>query len=178
MSYRHLCAAVLLALTGCSTGTDSATPAGADHAAIEAIVVSPRVRFAGQPAPAAFAGLAAEGTEVVVNLREADELDFDEARIAAEAGLQYYAVPISRSGPAFDPDAIREIGAIMARHRDDNVLVHCSSGNRVAAWYAINLVATEGLDPDTALARARQLGLTRPALEHRVREYLDATTGP
>lgn len=178
MHYQSLLLAVLVAAVGCMPA--ATVPPAAEQAppvAGQAALAAGQLRFAGQPAPHEFASLAAAGTEVVINLREPGEMDFDEAAIATAAGLDYYAVPVTRNGPGFSAAAMAEISAIVARHGDDEVLVHCASGNRVAAWYAIHLVETEGLDLETALARARARGLTRPALETRVREYFDARPG-
>lgn len=136
----------------------------------------PELRFSGQPRADEFAQLAGQGIDVVVNLREPEEMEFDEAAAAEAAGLSYYAVPISRSGSGFDADAIAQLHAIADRHADDDVFVHCASGNRAAAWYATYLVERKGVGIDEALARARERGL-RATLEPRVREYLDEGAG-
>jgi uncharacterized protein (TIGR01244 family) len=44
------------------------------------------------------------------------------------------------------------------------VLVHCSSGNRVAALWAMYEIEVLDVDPERAVARARELGLRSPEL--------------
>jgi protein tyrosine phosphatase (PTP) superfamily phosphohydrolase (DUF442 family) len=56
------------------------------------------------------------------------------------------------------------------------ILMHCSSGNRVAAWYAIHLVQQKNMARDDALAIARRNGLTKDSMIARVQTYLDEQT--
>ena len=109
---------------------------------------------------------------MVINLRDPSEFDWDEANAAATAGLTYYNVPIASRGNSFDAEAIEKIGALVKKHSDERVLLHCSSGNRASAWLAIHLVNDHGMNVDTSISLAKRAGLTKPNIETRVRNYL------
>lgn len=172
MQYHRTAALLALFVAACAGGQRDAGPSSPEPTQAR----SGELRFAGQPDAQSFAALAGEGIEVVINLREPDEMNFDNASVAAAAGLQYYAVPISRSGPGFDAAAIQQLHALVEQHRDDDILMYCASGNRVAGWYATYLVERRGFRLEEALAQARGRGM-RPGLEPRVREYLDDKPG-
>lgn len=130
------------------------------------------VSFHAQPDATELASWQQSGIDTVINLRMPDEMDWDEAAAAQTLGLEYHLVPVSRSGPGFDAAAIETITAIVDASPGRRVALHCSSGNRAAAWLAIYLV-NRGAEIEAALVRARSVGLTRPELEVRVREYLE-----
>lgn len=177
MSFRFCAAAgglfAAFAVTGCLQEPQPASrPMQASAQQESAVSDTEKLRFSAQPAPESFAALRNEGVDIVVNLRETDELEWDEAALVASAGMQYSQIPISRTGAAFSPAAIEAINRIVAENPDSDILLHCASGNRVAAWYATYLVEQRGLGVEDALRVARQRGLTRPGLEQRVRAYL------
>lgn len=132
-----------------------------------------KLRFLGQPSAGELAELRDQGVDIVINARPDDEMDWDEAAAVTELGMQYHAVPIERSGSAFDRESIARITAIVDANPDSDIVLHCSSGNRVSAWYAIYLVQQKGLSREEALQQARAAGLTRAALEQRIEAYLD-----
>lgn len=132
--------------------------------------------FAGQPDAAALAAAREAGVEIVVNLRPPDEFDWDERAAAEELGLGYYNVPIPREGP-FPPEAIEKLDALVAEHHGAEMLLHCSSGNRAAGWFATHLVRTHGMPLDDALAVGRKAGITSPGIEDKVRAFTAGADG-
>ena len=131
------------------------------------------VHVSGQPDAEGFAEARANGIGVVIDARLPGEVDWDERAAVEAAGMSYYNVPISREGDSLDRGSLREITAIVERNRDEQILVHCRSGNRVSAWLATHLVEDHGLETDEAIGIAREMGLTSEPLEERVRRYLD-----
>jgi uncharacterized protein (TIGR01244 family) len=117
-----------------------------------------------------------KGVELVINLRDPGEFNWDEQAAAKKAALDYYNVPISPSGESFDPDAVNQITALIQQHKGQKTLLHCSSGNRASAWLAIHLANDHSMPSDTAISLAKQAGLTSPAIEARVLRYLQDTT--
>ena len=99
-------------------------------------------------------------------------MDWDEAAAATGLGLEYHAVPIARGGAAFERESIERITGIVDANPDQDIVLHCSSGNRVAAWYAIYLVQRQGLSLEEALERARARGLARASSQARIEAYL------
>lgn len=127
--------------------------------------------IAGQPDAAALEAARRSGVEVVINLRAPSETDWDERAAAEAAGLTYYQVPVV-AGEPFSRDAFDEIGRIASRHADREILVHCTSGNRAAAWLASRLVEHDGLPLEEALRVGASVGITRDSVSEAVRRYL------
>jgi protein tyrosine phosphatase (PTP) superfamily phosphohydrolase (DUF442 family) len=125
-----------------------------------------------QPDAATFDTARDNKVSVVINLRSPSEFDWDEALAAKNAGLTYYNVSISGTGDSFDPLAIEKISKLVEQHKDDKILLHCSSGNRAGAWLAIHMVEDHHTDIETAITLAKKTGITKPKIEARVRQYL------
>jgi len=141
---------------------------------VDNVVRVGQLRFSAQPDEAALEAARANGVDVVVNLRDPDESDFDEHGVAEKLGLVYYNVPISRSSETLDEEALARIDALVREHGDQEILLHCSTGNRASAWFATWLAGDRGVPAEEAIARARMTGLTMPGMEKRVRTYLGA----
>jgi hypothetical protein len=54
-----------------------------------------------------------KGIGLVINLREPSEFSWDEKKAAKQTRLNYYNVPISATGESIDPDAIKQISALV-----------------------------------------------------------------
>ena len=132
-----------------------------------------RLYIAGQPDAAGLAAARDAGVGVVINLRDPSEHDWNEAAAAERLGLEYHNVPVS--GRALSRDAMERIHAIVQENPDEEILLHCTSGNRAAAWLAIHLVENEGMDPEDALAIGRETGLTSDSIAENVKAYLEAS---
>lgn len=131
------------------------------------VAVGPRVLIAGQPTPLGFAEARRDGITLVINLRPEGELQFDERVVVEGLGLEYVNLPVTAATlddtrvEAF----IHQMQALGRRPGSgDRVLLHCSSGNRVAALWAMYEIREGGLKPEEAVARARQAGLKSPEL--------------
>ena len=113
-----------------------------------------------------------QGVTTIVNARYPSEMDWNEKRAAENLGMEYISIPISKESDTFDPVTMAQIDTIVGERKDHQILIHCSSGNRVAAWYAIHLIDKQNMKDDEALAVARKNGLTREGMEKRVHTYL------
>jgi len=129
--------------------------------------------LAGQPDAAGLAAARDAGVAVVIDLRDPSEHDWDEAAAAEAIGLQYHNVPVS--GRALSREAMQRIDAIVRENEGEEILLHCASGNRAAAWLAIHLVEGEGMDVDEALAIGRRTGISKDAIAENVTAYLEAS---
>lgn len=123
----------------------------------------------GQPGEAAFRNIAAAGYGTVIDMRAPDEdRGLDEQRIIEDLGMTYIAFPLaSKEDIGFAKAA--ELDELL-RGIDGPVLVHCASGNRVGAIFALR-AKNNGADSDDALAIGKSAGLTR--LEGLVKERLE-----
>ncbi len=130
------------------------------------------VRFfsSGQPDEAALRSIADAGFTVVVDFRSTNEdRGLDEQKVIEELGMKYATLPIS--GPSdvtFDNAAA--LNQILAEN-EGRVFLHCSSGNRVGAIYALRKKLL-GATNDEAVAAGKAAGLTR--FENVVRRRLNS----
>jgi uncharacterized protein (TIGR01244 family) len=169
---------LLAALVICQAGCDRAAEpqvmaAGAEFEAAEAVSGWPdtknvsrvgRIFFAGQPGEAALRRAAAEGVELVINLRPAPEMakvPFDEPALVAELGMRYVAIPVTPSTfSAADVDRFAEALATS----EQPVLFHCSSSNRTGGLWAVYLVREHGAGWAEALELGKAAGLSRQSM--------------
>lgn len=127
-----------------------------------------RTYFMGQPTAATFGAAKLEGVTTVINLRAPEEMkgmDFDPKKLAQDAGLTYYNVPMA-SGQPISKTTLAEIESIYMKHHKngEKVIVQCASGQRAAAWFAYHLKTQHGDKVSTAIEKAKELGLSRPDL--------------
>ncbi|MCG8455077.1 MAG: sulfur transferase domain-containing protein [Holophagales bacterium] len=129
----------------------------------------------GQPTAEHLRAAAAAGYATVVNLRgdaemASDELaGFDERAIVEELGMEYHSIPIS-GGDDLSEAKARALSKLLADPEARPMLVHCGSGNRVGALFALEAFLVDREDPEKALELGVAAGLTR--LEPTVREKL------
>ena len=124
----------------------------------------------GQPTPEQVEEAARAGYRTVVNLRTPGEKgSWDEAPKAAELGLAYFDLPIS-GGDDLTPENARKLSEIVSSAESLPAMVHCASGNRVGALFAIKAFHVDGEDAETAMRQGLEAGLTR--LEKAVEERL------
>lgn len=129
-----------------------------------------RLMIGGQPDEAALRQAAAAGVKVVVNLRGENEvIDFDEAELVRELGMTYLRLPIA-SADDLTLENAQAFNAILAAIEDQPALLHCASGNRVGALYALRAAVYDDADTETAIEIGRAHGLR--GLEDTVRERL------
>lgn len=127
---------------------------------------------AGQPSPDDWPRLRAAGVASVINLRPAAETPgWDEDAQVRAAGLAYRCLPVA-GAPDLGPDLVRSFDELLDT-LPAPVLVHCASGNRVGALYALRAGWLNGAGAEQAIALGRAAGLT--TLEPAVRAALDTS---
>src|SRR5262245_37129373 len=136
--------------------------------------VGARVLIAGQPTPLGLANARDDGVKVVINLRPASEMSFDERIVAQGLGMEYGAIPFTNDSLS-DVDVGRFPGkmreGLKREGEDDRVLVRCRTGDRAAALWALYEITEGKAHPEAAVARARQAGLRSPELVQYIGEY-------
>lgn len=75
--------------------------------------------------------------------------------------MSYYNVPIAKHGP-FSVEQFEKVEALAEGHEGSEVLIHCSTGNRAAAWFGAHLVEKHGMTEEAALRVAQAAGLNKP----------------
>ena len=129
--------------------------------------------FSDQPDLEALKTASEKGVVAVINLREADEITWDESAAVEALGMQYFNIPLVTDSTSFDQAVILQIEAAVASQGHAPVLIHCASSNRVGAWLAIHLADKHKMDKEQALDIGRKAGMTKKDLEDRVRLYWD-----
>jgi uncharacterized protein (TIGR01244 family) len=126
-------------------------------------LVTPTLLSAGQPDAATLAALKTAGVQHVLNLRPAEEdTSFDTAATARGLGFTYHALPVA--GPAgLTLDNVKRFDALLATIGNAPTLVHCASGNRVGALFALRAAWLQGKSADEAMAEGARAGLTQMA---------------
>lgn len=124
---------------------------------------------AGQPSREQLKTAADAGVKTIVNLCPPGECGWDEAAVVKELGMRYIAVPV---GGVEDVTASNagKLHDIVADQENYPMVIHCASGNRVGALFALRAFHAEGCDPEAAVEKGRLAGLTK--LEAHVRKCL------
>ncbi|MEM7503960.1 MAG: sulfur transferase domain-containing protein [Pseudomonadota bacterium] len=113
----------------------------------------------GQPTRELLERAADAGYAAVIDLRGADEeRGLDERAVTESLGMTYVSIPLSTPADA-TLGAAAEVAGVL-RGVDGPVLLHCASGNRVGALFALN-AAADGAADEEALAVGKKAGLTR-----------------
>jgi uncharacterized protein (TIGR01244 family) len=125
---------------------------------------------AGQPDSEVLATFATAGYVAVVDLRtDKEDRGFDEPVTVMGLGMSYVSMPVdSETDINFEKAA--ELDKILSGF-DGPVLVHCGSGNRVGALFALREKAN-GATNEEAIAAGKTAGMTR--LEPEVTKVLHA----
>lgn len=112
--------------------------------------------------------VSAAGFSTVVDMRAADEdRGFDEQKEIERLGMSYLLLPIgSADDISLENAAVPD--QILAQNHNP-VLIHCASGNRFGALFALR-EKLHGASNDDAVAVGKAVGMTR--LEKVVRERL------
>ena len=135
-----------------------------------------KVYFTGSPTPEDYATFKKMGVTTVIDLREEAEikpLKFNPAEEAKALQLTYYNYPVSPS-EKLNHDVIQTIETtFMKHHKNEKILVYCSSGNRAAAWFGTHVFHKHKDQPEKAMSKARSVGLQKPQMEKKLADYFD-----
>lgn len=131
--------------------------------------VEPQVYSAGQPDAAAWAEIAAAGVTTVVNLRPRAEQAEDEQAQVEAAGMSYHYWPVA-SLDDLSVEMAQQLHQLLDQ-QPQGLLVHCASGNRVGALFAMEQHIM-GHNVEDSMARGRTAGLTKlaPQMELRLQQ--------
>jgi uncharacterized protein (TIGR01244 family) len=130
----------------------------------------PGVTTGGQPSQAQLEAAREAGYRTVINLRQPDERGVgDEPERVADLGLENLSIPIA--GEAGLTEENTRAFARALEEAEYPVIVHCGSGNRIGALFALKAFYLDGKSGEEALEIGFEAGLTR--LEDAVRERLE-----
>ena len=131
-----------------------------------------KVLLSGQPQPDDLEQARSRGLKTVISLRTDGELNWDEARIVRDLGMDYFVVGFRAPAELTDTvfDRVRELLGDRQRHP---LLLHCASANRVGAVWLAHRVLDHGVDFDEAHREAEAVGLKSREYLARARDYVE-----
>jgi uncharacterized protein (TIGR01244 family) len=156
----------------CSSQDDSAPldPAAVNQIPIKNLTNPDQATFSsGQPTQEEIKALAQAGIKHIINLRTAEEQDWNEGDLVQSLGMQYHSVPVAGAAGVTIENATTLVD-ILKEIDGEPALLHCGSGNRVGALIALREGALNGESIDDSVATGKLWGLT--GLEPVVRERL------
>jgi uncharacterized protein (TIGR01244 family) len=103
------------------------------------------------------------GIKTVINLRNKDELDWDEEAHVKKLGMEYVNVPF-RSAAELTDEKFDKVRKILTDKTKKPILLHCSSANRVGAMWLAHRILDHNLSHAEAVKEAETVGLKLPAL--------------
>lgn len=112
---------------------------------------------AGQPSDAGFRELQSMGVKVVLNVLPAEECLAGEESEVTSHKMLYLTLPFDPRH--FSRQTIERFGILLLTHRNQSILIHCSTGNHVGGlWFAYR-VLIEGAPLGDALKEGRKIGM-------------------
>lgn len=132
-------------------------------------VIRPGLAFGGQPAPETVARLGEMGFRTIVNIRTEQEGAVEEGKVVRAQGLDFVWVPVT-SG-TFSMDDVIAVETVLDDPESAPVLVHCASGNRVAAVWGV-IRARQGRNREQVEEESRAAGLHSPSMWDAVQRVL------
>lgn len=124
----------------------------------------------GQPTDEHLEELKTLGYKTIVNLRSEAEGAPEEGERAAALGLTYVWIPVSGAAD-LTPENAKMLAEAVSDGASRPLVVHCKSGNRVGALFALKAFHVDGKSAEEALAIGRDAGLT--SLEGEVKTLLE-----
>jgi uncharacterized protein (TIGR01244 family) len=126
----------------------------------------------GQPTFDQIKQAAETGFKVVINLRTDNELpDPDQELTWVEGcGMKYIHIPVSVP-EGLSPQNTKVFAEALSKPENYPLIVHCKSGNRVGAMFALKAFYIDEKDIDEALLTGERAGLTK--LSPAVRKILE-----
>lgn len=136
------------------------------------LCLSPHLTTGGQPSERAFKKLASNGFRSVLNLRTAAEgVDLEKERALVEqSGMRYIHIPVVGTAPRVEE--ADEFIRVVKEKKNQPMLIHCGSANRVGAFMMIYRVVDQGWAEDKALEEAIKIGLRSEELKRFARDYI------
>jgi uncharacterized protein (TIGR01244 family) len=127
----------------------------------------------GQPTFDQIKQAAETGFKVVINLRTDNELpDPDQELTWVEGcGMKYIHIPVSVP-EGLSPQNTKVFAEALSKPENYPLIVHCKSGNRVGAMFALKAFYIDEKDIDEALLIGERAGLTK--LSPAVRKILES----
>ena len=162
-----------LLVIGCAPPVAEPVAASEDSVDWDSLLPNPQrpeegLLTGGQPSLEQLEAIRDAGFRTVINLRAEGEKGAKAEAVEA-LGMRYVALPI-RGAESLTEDSAEAFAAVLAA-AERPAIVHCGSGNRVGALFALKAFYVDGAEVEEAYEVGRRAGLTR--LSGSVRQILD-----
>ena len=128
----------------------------------------PGILTGGQPSEAQLIEAQQKGYKTVINLRPvAEQNGLDEGDQVKKLGMHYINIPVSGANDLTSANS-QALNKALSDINKYPVLIHCASGNRVGALFALDANQRAQLPIDAAIDIGKKAGLTH--LEDTVRK--------
>jgi protein tyrosine phosphatase (PTP) superfamily phosphohydrolase (DUF442 family) len=133
------------------------------------------IYFSAQPVTSDFSVLKNNGFKTIINLRDKNEGDYKESTESSEVkrlGMNYYNIPFTMKMDMTDEYIEKVTSNVMKHRKEGKILIHCSSGNRVAIWLGGHFKKDHKFSNEKSLMLAKELGLNNSTAEEKLKAYL------
>lgn len=127
--------------------------------------------LAGQPTKDDIAVMKKRGVKQIITLRTDGEVDWDEAGLIKDMGMQFVPVPF-RAPDSLTPEVFDKIRKLLKQSEKTPTVLHCGSANRVGAVWMAYRVLDQGVPLKQAQKEAKEIGLRTAAYEEKALEYI------
>lgn len=124
----------------------------------------------GAPTARGLGQAAEQGIRTVVDVRDPKEGTAEEKEHADAVGLKYVNIPVTLD--TLSEVQAKQLGEVLKDSASGPVLLHCATGQRATAVWALYRNREEGVPADQALADAEAKGLKKPELIVKLKEQL------
>jgi len=134
--------------------------------------VNEQICTGGQPTMEELEKLKAQGVKAIINLRMPSEYNSEEEAAKAKAlGLRYFHIPFSNDDPK--DEAVDQFLKVMADKANLPVFIHCTTANRVGAFWLIRRVLVDNWPVQAAEEEAKKIGLRNPKTREFALSYIE-----
>ncbi|MCB1663137.1 MAG: hypothetical protein H6995_07605 [Pseudomonadales bacterium] len=148
---------MLLLVQGCSYTVPEPKPYQLEN--LNKGAIAGDLVIASQPSQEALAHFAGQGYRTVISTRSEDEIDWDEAALVKELGMEYFQVPMPKSLNAISDTQVKQLNLALKNSKKP-ILLHSGSANRAASLWTVWLVEVKGVATQEALRLGRLMGMT------------------
>lgn len=127
-----------------------------------AVMLNDRLVAGGTPTARGYGQAAEQGVRTVIDLRNSSENTSREQGYAEAIGVKYVHIPMTLD--SFSLEKADQLKAVLKDPATGPALLHCATGQRALALWALYQNKVEGVSAGAALADAKAKGLQKPEL--------------
>jgi len=157
---------------GAAAQTPTPSTAAEDFSNIQNFLcVTEGICTGGQPSMENLEKMKAQGVRSVVNLRRANEYNFEEeAATSKNLDLRYFHIPVDKNN--LKDEQVEEFLKVTGDPQNRPIFIHCTSANRVGTFWMIRRVLFDKWKVEDAEAEARKVGMHDDNLRDWALDYI------